>query len=174
MSPMHSFIEYLSMWQLALRALKSCTKPRDPFFFFTAKRGLLYQLWVSSMTPIFSHSLACFSTFSWWVSGIWNCLSHHCGMAQNDADWQWRDAFYQISILVLLLWRHTRTAMNILLNELLLLLRHRSLLLVLEVSFNRMECGNFLQVFRVNSLHLAIRHIHQVANQLISFQVDWC
>ena len=73
--PMHSptsIMENISMWLLAFKTLKSCTRLRDPFFFFTANRGLLYRMRVGSMTPNFSHLLACFSTSSPWVSGIWN------------------------------------------------------------------------------------------------------
>ena len=77
-SPMHSvtsFIEYLSTKVSALRALKSCTNRIPPFFFATAKRGLLNLLLVGWTTPILSHSATCFSTSTRWASGILNCFT---------------------------------------------------------------------------------------------------
>ena len=77
MSPMHSdtsFIEYLSSWLLALRALKSCTTLRLPSFLGTKNMGLLYRLREGCITPSFSHSWIWVCKSCLWASGISYCL----------------------------------------------------------------------------------------------------
>ena len=62
MQPSMSCMEYLSMYVWVLRARKSWTRRTPPFFFITAKIGLLYLLRAGSTTPSLIHSVTCRST----------------------------------------------------------------------------------------------------------------